>query len=489
MSRKLLLGGLILLVLSGCFAGRGSAKNLRVGLETEANFPFYFKQGGELQGAEIEITRLVARQLGHQLEFKRYPCENLGRQLAAGEIDVMLSGAAAAKNFSRDLRSDSPYVYQNIQLIVPRGSDIAYEGQLQQPEKYSFGKVNGTVDLPIFSGDKEVEVRAISSARQLLKLLVAGELDAGVGPRSLFLSRLEEKSLLREVTFLEPPLTREPRYLVVSPQRSGATSLAANFSNQLAEVRSSDTYAKLLDKYRLRPGSQKVNRGKLTISTGNYVPWTGEDMEFGGPYLRVIRAVFERAGFDVKFEFYPWKRALAQALNEEVQASAYWAASRRRRKRFYQSKPLAKDRVVFFYRRDNPLKGWQSFEALADYKIGVTRGYTYTDEFWHQVKKGLLDIDRANKDLNNFKKLVHGRIGLFPCEKRRGYYLLREKLSPAKAAQISHCTKPLTVTTCHLLFTKSDPDSRRLRRIFNKQLKRLKQETEYSKYWEDTSLE
>ncbi|MBS3808800.1 MAG: transporter substrate-binding domain-containing protein [Desulfobacterales bacterium] len=223
----------------------------------------------------------------------------------------------------------------------------------------------------------------------------------------------------------------------------------------------------------------------ITISTGNYVPWTGKDLEKGGPYLQVVREVFNRAGYAVKFKFYPWKRALIMSREGKFDASAYWATSEKRREDFYQSEPLAWDRVVFFYRKEKPLKDWDGFKDLKEYRIGVTRGYTYTDEFWKQTEKRNLNFDKANNDLSNFRKLIRGRIDLFPCEKIRGYTLLDKHFSEEIAARVSHCQKSLTITSCHLIFPKALEGSSELLKKFNEQLKALKEEGDYDSYWEN----
>ncbi|MCF8111864.1 MAG: transporter substrate-binding domain-containing protein [Desulfobacteraceae bacterium] len=223
----------------------------------------------------------------------------------------------------------------------------------------------------------------------------------------------------------------------------------------------------------------------ITISTGNYAPWTGKNLEDGGPYLRVVREVFNRAGYVVEFKFYPWKRALIMSKEGKVDASAYWATSEQRKEDFYQSEPLAWDRVVFFHRKEKPLKDWEDFKDLREYRIGVTRGYTYTDEFWKQAGQGVLNFDKANNDLSNFRKLIRGRIDLFPCEKIRGYTLLDKHFTEEAAARVSHCQKPLAITSCHLIFPKAVEGSSELLKKFNEQLKALKEEGDYDSYWEN----
>lgn len=131
------------------------------------------------------------------------------------------------------------------------------------------------------------------------------------------------------------------------------------------------------------------------ISTGKFAPWSSEELKHQGFTSHVISEAFKLEGYEVKFKFYPWKRAYNSAKSgEKFQATSYWYPSDERAKDFYYSDPLQEDAFVFFHLKSNPLADWETLDDLKGKQIGATAGYTYTEEFWDAAKSKRLDIKR-----------------------------------------------------------------------------------------------
>ena len=214
----------------------------------------------------------------------------------------------------------------------------------------------------------------------------------------------------------------------------------------------------------------------LTISTGNWVPWSGSDLPYGGFVNHVVQEAFSRAGYDVQFNYYPWERAYQTMIKCRVDASSFWYESEKRREKAYYSEPVSEEEYVFFYHQDNPMADWKKLEDLQNYAIGVSHGTTYTDELWQLAEKGVLNLDKAKNDLTNFKKLVRKRIDIFPTTRLQGKKLLRENFDQETIDKIKIHPKPLKVVTGHLLFPKCNPDSQKYLKDFNKGLAEMKQD-------------
>ena len=233
------------------------------------------------------------------------------------------------------------------------------------------------------------------------------------------------------------------------------------------------------------PAAPAAGRQTLTVSTGEWAPWTGENLKHNGFVCHVVKQVFDRAGYDVSFKFYPWKRAYILLKNGAVHASAYWYESLKRKRHCYYSGSLTRERIVFFHLKTKPVGRWENLSDLKEYRIGASRGNTYTDEFWELAEKGTLNVDVADNDLLNFKKLIRERIDIFPSSQIMGTKLLRENFSPEAASILDYSRKPLTVTTGHLLFPKVRDDSAELLEVFNEELEAFKKEGLYDRYMDD----
>lgn len=223
----------------------------------------------------------------------------------------------------------------------------------------------------------------------------------------------------------------------------------------------------------------------ISISTAEYSPWTGKTLKHGGFVNHVITEAFKREGYIVKYKYYPWKRTYEQAKKGRFHATSYWYKSKEREKDFYYSDPITIEKLVFFYLKSNPMKDWNTLNDLKGYRIGATREYTYTKEFWDAAKSKRLRVDVANTDKQNFNKMLKGRIDIFPSGLVSGYSILQKDFDASISHLISFHSKPLSETTGHLLFPRSRKNSEKLLRIFNQGLAKLKKEGLYDKFMDD----
>jgi polar amino acid transport system substrate-binding protein len=223
----------------------------------------------------------------------------------------------------------------------------------------------------------------------------------------------------------------------------------------------------------------------ITIATLEYHPWTGKTLKFNGFVNHVIAEAFQRKGYSVQFSYLPWKRGVIETKNGNYSALSYVYLSKDREKEFYLSDPISEEKIVFFHLKSNPIKDWKSLDDLKNYKFGATRGYTYTKEFWDAAKSKRLMVDVTDSDLQNFKKLLAGRIDIFPSGLVNGTSLLHKEFDKSKSDLLSNHPKPLSKTTGHLAFTRSRKNSENLVRIFNQGLAELKKDGLYAKFTDD----
>ena len=220
----------------------------------------------------------------------------------------------------------------------------------------------------------------------------------------------------------------------------------------------------------------------ITIATLEYAPFTGKNLKFNGFVNHVIAEAFKRRSYAVKFAYLPWKRAVTETKNGQYPALSYVYLTKDREKEFYLSDPISDEKIVFFHLKSNPIQDWEILEDLKNYKIGATRGYTYTREFWQAVESKQLKVEIADSDKQNYKKLLAGRIDLFPSGLANGYSFLRKEFPLSNFRLITYHPKPLSETTGHLAFSRSTKDSKNTLQLFNQGLAKLKQEGLYDKF-------
>jgi polar amino acid transport system substrate-binding protein len=223
----------------------------------------------------------------------------------------------------------------------------------------------------------------------------------------------------------------------------------------------------------------------ITIATLEYAPWTGKNLKSNGFVNHVISEAFQRKGYAVRYTYLPWARGVTETKNGKYAALSYVYWSKDREKEFYLSDPISVEKIVFFHLKSNPIKDWETLEDLKNYKFGATRGYTYTKQFWDAAKTRRLNVDVTNSDVQNFKKLLAGRIDIFPSSLVNGKNILQNEFDESKSDLLSVLPKPLSKTTGHLAFSRSRKNSENLVRIFNQGLAELKKEGLYDKFRDD----
>ena len=215
----------------------------------------------------------------------------------------------------------------------------------------------------------------------------------------------------------------------------------------------------------------------IVLSLGEWAPYMSESADGYGLTSRVVTAAFKEVGYNVEYAWMPWKRAFESAKDGKKYAgSPGWPINEERQIDFlFSTEPLLVSKTVFFYRKDLDFQ-WSNYNDLKKYKFGHTRGYSYPGVFDDK-----LNLDIANSDILNFKKLIAGRVDAFDCEFNVGYSLLTSNFSDADRAKITNHPKALSEEGDYLILSKKYPNVEKIMEEFNKGLKIIKEKGIYKK--------
>lgn len=163
---------------------------------------------------------------------------------------------------------------------------------------------------------------------------------------------------------------------------------------------------------------------KVYLTSLDWPPYTGESLPGQGASVAVAKAVFAEAGLELVVDFYPWKRAVNLAKNDEKYVGyfpEYYSADLEQD--FIFSEPMGNGPLGFAQRKDNPVT-WQSLSDLKPFKIGTVSGYVNTTEFDQMAEVGTIKVDSAGDDVKNLLKLNAKRVKLAVIDKYVMTYLL-----------------------------------------------------------------
>lgn len=206
----------------------------------------------------------------------------------------------------------------------------------------------------------------------------------------------------------------------------------------------------------------------IHITNGEWEPYLSEVSPHYGVASHIVEEAFNQVGIRVHWGFFPWVRSYEQAKEgKDWQASAVWWPTEDANKHFLLSVPVVHTSNVFFHLKSRPIK-WNTFSDLSGLKIGITRGYDYGSDFNLAVKRGELDVQEVSSDEINLKKLLSGRIDLFPNDPDVGFAQIRNNYEFNQANQFAHHKKKFARRTLHLLISKKAKRADYFMEAFNK---------------------
>ncbi|MBN2041377.1 MAG: transporter substrate-binding domain-containing protein [Spirochaetes bacterium] len=222
----------------------------------------------------------------------------------------------------------------------------------------------------------------------------------------------------------------------------------------------------------------------IHLTNGEWPPYFSKDLKDYGIGSRVITEAFALEGVKVEYGFFPWRRSLMLAEKGEWDGAVGWEINSERQKKFYSSNKVWEAPWVFFHLKSKKLD-WKTLDDLKDLHIGGTLEYMYTVEFQKAERSGKIKVDRAASDGLNFRKLLNGRIDIFPQLIDVGYYQLNKLFDRKTVILFTNHNRPLGKHTEYLLLTRKHKKNEKLIIVFNKGLQKLKDSGKYDAYFNE----
>ncbi len=211
----------------------------------------------------------------------------------------------------------------------------------------------------------------------------------------------------------------------------------------------------------------------ITLTQHDYAPFIGQDLPYGGLLTRVVVEAFKATGVTVKIEHVSSNRAITGVMMGLYDGGFGWAHTPERdQKLLYSESSIYTFRMVFFQRRGHEVT-WKTLSDLGRYQIGATLGDHYSDEFSALQASNKLQVQEAASDLNNMRKLLRGRIDLFPMEEEAGRMLIQTQLTPAEQAMLTVQPTPIATIPTYLVIRRTLPHAHELLRRFEQGYRQL----------------
>lgn len=114
--------GILIIVVMFLFTGRGAAATCALTVGWEPYVPYQFtSEKGEVTGADVELMRTIAKEIGCQAVFKEMPWARQLSELKHGTLDVAMSASKTPERKSY-ARFSMPYRQSDMAIFVRNGT-------------------------------------------------------------------------------------------------------------------------------------------------------------------------------------------------------------------------------------------------------------------------------------------------------------------------------------------------------------------------------
>ena len=196
----------------------------------------------------------------------------------------------------------------------------------------------------------------------------------------------------------------------------------------------------------------------------------------------LMRATFERLGYAVRIDYFPWKRAMELGLHDPRYAGllAVWRTPERE-KQCHFSVPVGNTLTVIASLKDKPVAA-SRVDDLRGIRIGIVGGYSNGDEFDALVRQHQLDVEEGVNDETNLRKLLARRFPALVIERRVLRHLLATRFTAADRERIAVNDRVFRERPVHLCFRRS-PEGQLQQRAFNDAARTLDFNQLEKDYW------
>jgi len=207
---------------------------------------------------------------------------------------------------------------------------------------------------------------------------------------------------------------------------------------------------------------------EIFLTSTEYPPYYGQELKNNGFITEVIKAAFEKMGYKIKVEFFPWLRSKAMAESGDSDGMYTLWHTEEREKWFVFSDPIPPHNTIGVYKRSDREITFETYRDLKPYIIGSVLGYAYSPEFMAAELKGL----RLYTDEKLITKLVQGRVDLAIIDKIQGNYLFKKRFS-MKNNKFEFMEPPLEIRQQHLVISKKINSAHKIINDFNDGLEEI----------------
>lgn len=218
----------------------------------------------------------------------------------------------------------------------------------------------------------------------------------------------------------------------------------------------------------------------LVLANGEWPPYQSASLPQYGFASAVVSEAAALAGMQVRYDFYPWKRAEEMVRNGHIDGSLVWSRTPLRDTFAVFSEPIFNDREVIIHRRDRPLPDWPQRDSWQNVKLALPLGSRTFHELVRLERQGRVEYHRVENPANGLRMILAGRVQAMTLAESVYRELRDNHLSLAERARLSTLPTALETVAFRVMLSRGRPQATARLSAFNRGLQQLRQSGRYA---------
>lgn len=137
--------------------------------------PFEYQDNGELKGFDIELARLIAKELHKKAVFDNMQFSTILAALKAGKVDAAISTITITNERKKNFDFSAPYYFAGMAAVFKQEAALEHASQLAG--KKLSAQLGSTMALWLKKNQPNAQLIAMDNNNQAIEALKAGHVD------------------------------------------------------------------------------------------------------------------------------------------------------------------------------------------------------------------------------------------------------------------------------------------------------------------------
>jgi len=209
---------------------------------------------------------------------------------------------------------------------------------------------------------------------------------------------------------------------------------------------------------------------EIRLVTGEFAPYSGENLPNGGMTTELVSGIFDRLGYSVSVAYLPWKRGYQGTRDGKFSATFPYSFNSERASEMLYSAPLRSSPVYLFVHVEAPLSK-AAPENLQGLRLCTALGYNVFPPIEEAIDRQLIELITIREMDSCVRMMENRRADAIFLSEDASWHLIESVAGSRRNYRM--LAKPIHTVREYLLVSKRQPGAAELIEAFNAELGRL----------------